>query len=193
MAALEFEAENDDGFVFKVRKRHLEYTSVSPLDTMEPLKALVKERHSHEDPEPVAGHPCDLEKKAKRLLTLKEMYEAELEAWKKLEAAAVPLVFEEPLSNSDTPLSSPEQDPHAEFLKELKIEVENMEEYIKRLQDHIVLAESTYKLRVKEMREDANFRPADQIVLALTDQATSDVDVLATQGSLSSSASLNDL
>lgn len=68
-----------------------------------------------------------------------------------------------------------------------------MEEYIKLLQDHIILAESTYKLMVKELREDANFRPADEIVLALTGQGntTSENDFVATQGSLGSSVSLN--
>ena len=70
--------------------------------------------------------------------------------------------------------------------------MENIEEYIKRLQDHIILAESTYKFFVKELREDANFRPANEIVLALTDQGSiSDNNVIATQGSLGSSVSLN--
>jgi hypothetical protein len=66
--------------------------------------------------------------------------------------------------------------------------VESVEEYIKRLQDHIISAESTYKLLVKELREDANFRPADEIVLALTGQGSSTAsdnnDVIATQASL---------
>lgn len=71
--------------------------------------------------------------------------------------------------------------------------MENVEEYIKRLQDHIIHAKSTYKVMVKELREDADFRPAAEIVLALTGQGdtTSDNDVIATQGSLGSSGSLN--
>ncbi|XP_024382752.1 uncharacterized protein [Physcomitrium patens] len=182
MAASEFETVNDDGFVFKVRKRRLEEINVKPL--------AVKEGQRHEDQEPVEEQSVKLEKKAKRLMTLKAMYEAELEAWKKLEEAAAPPVPDEPSSEKSP--SSPEHDLHAEFLKELKIEVENVEEYIKRLQDHIVIAESTYKLCVKEMREDANFRPADEIVLALTGQAISD-DVIATQASLGSSVSLSDV
>lgn len=48
-------------------------------------------------------------------------YEAELEAWEKLEAAATPLVLDEPRLNSDT--SPPEHDPQEEYLKKLKIEV----------------------------------------------------------------------
>lgn len=72
-----------------------------------------------------------------------------------------------------------------------------MEEYIKLLQDHIALAESTYKMCVKELREDANFRPADEVVLSLTGQATSDMDVVAaatqTPSYIRPSVSLNDL
>lgn len=56
-----------------------------------------------------------------------------------------------------------------------------MEEYIKLLQDHIAHAEMTYKECVRELREDANFRPADEIVLSLTGQATSDVVAAAAQ------------
>lgn len=39
----------------------------------------------------------------------------------------------------------------------------------------------TYKGCVRELREDANFRPADEIVLSLTGQATSDVVAAAAQ------------
>lgn len=69
--------------------------------------------------------------------------------------------------------------PHLKIMWTL-MQVENVEEYIKLLQDHIALAESTYKMCVKELREDANFRSADEIVLSLTGQATSAVDVAAT-------------
>lgn len=48
-------------------------------------------------------------------------YEAELEAWEKLEAAATPPVLDEPPSNSGT--SPPEYDPQEDYLRELKIEV----------------------------------------------------------------------
>lgn len=70
---VEFEVENDDGFVFKVCKRYLEYISVFFLDIMEFLKVLVKERYFYEDLEFVVGYLCDLEKKVKRLLIFKEM------------------------------------------------------------------------------------------------------------------------
>lgn len=182
MAAAEFETVEDGGFVFKVRK--------SRLEEMKAASLALEEGATHKDPKPVAEDSYEIEKKRKKLLTLKAMYEAELEAWEKLEAAAPASVLEEPPSSSDKLL--PEEDPQAEMLKELKIEVENIEEYIKRLQDHIILAESTYKLFVKEIREDANFRPANEIVLALTDQGSiSDNNVIATQGSLGSSVSLN--
>lgn len=48
-------------------------------------------------------------------------YEAELEAWEKLEAAATPPLLDEPPSNSGT--SPAEHDPREEYLRELKIEV----------------------------------------------------------------------
>ena len=52
------------------------------------------------------------------------------------------------------------------------LQVENVEQYIERMQEHIIMAESIYKLLVKELREDANFRHADEIILALTGQGT---------------------
>lgn len=61
----EFETVNDDGFVFKVRKRRLEEINVKPL--------AVKEGQRHEDQEPVEEQSVKLEKKAKRLMTLKAM------------------------------------------------------------------------------------------------------------------------
>jgi len=62
------------------------------------------------------------------------------------------------------------------------MQVENVEEYIKLLQAHIAHAKSTYLMCVKDLREAANFRPADEVVLSLTGQATSDMDVVpATQ------------
>jgi len=52
-------------------------------------------------------------------------YEAELEAWEKLEAAATPPVLDKPPSNSGP--SPPEHDPQEEYLRELKIEVRHLE------------------------------------------------------------------
>lgn len=51
-------------------------------------------------------------------------YEAELQAWEKLEAAATAPILEEPLSNSENSL--PEQDPQGEMLKQLRIEVRRL-------------------------------------------------------------------
>ncbi|KAG0592512.1 hypothetical protein KC19_1G258500 [Ceratodon purpureus] len=183
MAASEFETVEDGGFVFKVRKKRLEEIQAAPV--------AVEGGAVREAPVPVAEESFEVEKKKKKLLTLKAMYEAELKAWEKLEAAATAPVLEELPSNSEN--SVPEEDPQTDMLKELKIEVENVEEYIKRLQDHIIHAKSTYKVMMKELREDADFRPAAEIVLALTGQGdtTSDNDVIATQGSLGSSGSLN--
>lgn len=178
MAASEFETVEDDGFIFKIRKKRLEEIQAA---------AAEEEGAPHAEPphpQPVAEQSFEVEKRKKRLLTLKAIYEAELKAWEKLEAAAA-TVLEPPPSNSEK--AFPAQDPQAEMLTELQIEVETVEDYIKRLQDHIISAESTYKLLVKELREDANFRPADEIVLALTGlgSTTSDnFDVIATQAPL---------
>lgn len=176
MAAEEFETIDEGGFVFKIRKSRLKEIAAAPESQL----ALQGEEAHEEDSEPVAeDQSFEEEKKRKRLLTLKAIYEAELEAWEKLDAATTQPVLDKPSSNSGP--SPPEHDPQEEYLRELKIEVENVEEYIKLLQDHIDLAESTYKMCVRELREDANFRPADEVVLSLTGQASSDVDVAGTQ------------
>lgn len=70
--------------------------------------------------------------------------------------------------------------------------MENVEEYIKLLEDHIALAESTYKTCVRELREDANFRPEDEAIRSLTGEATSDV-VVATPSFVKTSTLLKDL
>lgn len=51
-----------------------------------------------------------------------------------------------------------------------------MEEYIVLLQDKIRQAETTYKLLVKDIIEERNFRPADEIIHALTAPASVDPD-----------------
>jgi len=52
-------------------------------------------------------------------------YEAELEAWEKLQAATTPPVPDDPPSNSGS--SPPEHDPQEEYLRELKLEVRHFE------------------------------------------------------------------
>lgn len=67
-----------------------------------------------------------------------------------------------------------------------------MEEYVKQLQENVILAETTYKLCVKDIRDDVNFRPANELVNALTAQAPAEIDTpqLPAQTSLDSTMSL---
>ena len=57
----------DGGFVFKVRK--------SRLEEMKAASLALEEGASHKDPEPVAEDSYETEKKRKKLLTLKAMYD----------------------------------------------------------------------------------------------------------------------
>lgn len=158
----EWEQVDDNGFVYKRRKREV------PPEKSHSAAANPLHHHSEVNHKAVPNPALERRKRKQVLLAAKAMYAAELEAWEKLAAAtsSAPSHSQAPIS----PIVSKES-PHDELLQQLSIEVTEMEEYIKQLQIIRNEGEATYQVLIRNMVKEMS-KPAANLIHALSFQPT---------------------